>query len=141
MHIVVPALIRKALLKFPLNHGILVTFEGLETVAFVVRMAHPQAFVQEKLHLRLTVKAMCSSQGTWLVAVPMRFSNAALGKGRTCVFLNPRHAADYEVLQKLTTQHTFRCLFMSADDRRHISQEFSWPAGQRKRTQQMMETI
>jgi hypothetical protein len=141
MNIDISESIRKALLKLPLYHGIFAAFEGLEAVAFASRVENPQAFGRESLNIRLTVKAWCSSQGTWLVAIPIQFSNTPMGRGETCVFINPRQAIDYEVLQKLSTQQTFICMFVSADVGSYVNQEFPWPSNQRELAQQAIETI
>src|SRR5262245_35021222 len=127
INIAIPAPIHKALLHLPPDYGVLVLLKGLEPAAFAVRVEQPQAFEHKKLDVRLTITTWRSSQGTWVVVVPMRFSHILKDKGEAFLCLNPRQVADYEVLQKLATQQTFLCLFLSMDVRRCVYQEFAWP--------------
>ena len=55
--------------------------------------------------------------------------------------LNPRHAVDYEVIQKLAKEECLRLLFLSADLEEAEDVQVPWPTAQRAHVRHLLAKI
>ena len=106
---------RSFLLRAPYYTSVFMTVREWSEPILVMRVEELSSFQKGEYRTRVGVRAWRDRQGTWVVAVPFQIHVAAdfCVQGMPC--LNPRHAVDYEVIQKLAKEECLRLLFLSAD--------------------------
>jgi hypothetical protein len=105
----------------PLYSARFIDREGTEELALVFRVEVLDFFFDMHPPLTLDVNAWQSSQGVWIVLVTYQIPTPG-GPPQTGVFyLNPRHAADREILRKLSQRDTLSVIFLSEDCQEHYT--------------------
>lgn len=132
---------RSFLLRSPFYTSAFITVREWSEPTLVMRVEELSSFQQEEYRTEVAFRAWRSRQGTWVVAVPFQIDvNPRLHvQGVPC--LNPRHAVDYEVMQKFIEAEHVRFLFLSADLAEAEEIQVAWPAAQRARVRYLLKKI
>ena len=111
----------------PLYSARFIDREGSEEMALVVRVEELDWFLEAPPPLTLNLTAWRSPQGTWVVALAYQL-HPTFGETKGGIFyLNPRQAADAEILRKLPRQETLYVIFLSADGSEHYTVGIAQP--------------
>lgn len=94
---------------------------GTNELVLVVRVEALEWFVEMQPPLLLDLASWRSPQGVWVVVVSYQLrSNFGVDKGGS-FYLNPRQAAELELLQKLIRQEALPVIFLSEDCESHYT--------------------
>ena len=105
----------------PLYSARFIDREGTEELALVIRVEVLDFFFDLHPPLTLDLETWQSSQGAWVILVTYHLPSP-VGPPQTGVFyLNPQHAADAEVLRKLSQHDTLSVIFLSEDCQEHYT--------------------
>ena len=125
----------------PLYSARFIDREGAEELALVVRVEELDSFLEAHPPLPLALTAWRSPQGTWVVALAYQL-HPTFGEAKAGVFyLNPRQAADAEILRKLPRQESLCVIFLSADCSEHYTVGVAQPPQELAHWQQLMKDI
>ena len=125
----------------PLYSARFIDREGTEEIALVVRVEELDSFLEAHLPLTLTLTAWRSPQSTWVVALAYQL-HPTFGEAKAGVFyLNPRQAADAEILRKLPQQESLCVIFLSVDCSEHYTVGVVQPPQELAHWQQLIENI
>jgi len=105
----------------PLYSARFIDREGTEELALVVRVEVLDLFFDMYPPLALDVNTWQSSQGIWVVLVGYQLSAPAGPPPGGVFYLNPQHAADSEILRKLSQRETLSVIFLSEDCQEHYT--------------------
>jgi hypothetical protein len=132
---------RSFLLHTPPYTSTFLIVQEWEEPVLVMRVEDLSLFQQNEYRARIGFQTWQSTSGTWVVAVPfcLEVRPQLQVKGIPC--LNPRRAADSEIIQKFSREKHIRFLFLSAalDDAADI--QISWPLAQRSQVRRLIRTI
>jgi hypothetical protein len=95
--------------------------EGTEELALVVRVEVLDFFLDLYPPLTLALNTWQSSQGAWVVLVAYRLPSPVGPPQAGAFYLNPRQAADREILRKLSRRDTLSVIFLSEDCKEHYT--------------------
>jgi hypothetical protein len=104
----------------PLYSARFIDREGTDELAVVVRVEELEWFLGIYPPLTLDLTTWSSALGTWVVAVSYQLHPVYGGTTGGTFFLNPRQAADTEILRKLQ-QGTFALVLLSEDCNTHYT--------------------
>jgi len=125
----------------PLYSARFIDRDGTEDLALVSRVEVLDFFFEQRPPLTLDVTAWQSSQGIWIVLVTYRLPSPG-GPPQTGVFyLNPRQAADSEILRKLSQRDTLSVIFLSEDCQEHYTVSIPYDPQRFERWQTQLITI
>jgi len=125
----------------PLYSARFIDREGAEELALVVRVEELDSFLEAHPPLTLALTAWRSPQGTWVVALAYQL-HPTFGEAKAGVFyLNPRQAADAEILRKLPRQESLCVIFLSADCSEHYTVGVAQPPQELAHWQQLIDNI
>src|SRR5262245_6918996 len=124
----------------PYTSTFLVVREWQEPV-LVMRVEDLSLFRQGGYRARVGFQAWQSKYGTWVVAVPfcLEVHSQLRVQGMPC--LNPRRAADFEVMEKFSREKHIRFLFLGADLGEATDCSIAWPFAQRSRARRLIQSI
>lgn len=105
----------------PLYSARFIDREGTEELALVVRVEVLDFFFDRHPPLTLDVNTWQSSQGVWVVLVTYQLPSPVGSPQGGVFYLNPRHAADNEILRKLSRRETLSVIFLSEDCQEHYT--------------------
>jgi hypothetical protein len=124
----------------PYTSTFLVVQEWKEPV-LVMRVEEISSFQHGGHRARIGFRTRQNQYGTWVVAVPFCFEVHAQLRVIGLPYLNPRRAADYEVMQKFSRETCIRFLFLSADLNDAVDVQIAWPLAQRLQVRRLIGMI
>jgi hypothetical protein len=132
---------RSFLLHTPLYTSTFLVVQEWEEPVLVMRVEELSLFRQGEYRARVGFQAWQNKYGTWVAAVPfcLEAQTQLRVKGMPC--LNPRRAADFEIIQKFSCKKCIRFLFLSADLDDAEDVQISWPLAQRAQVRRLVQTI
>jgi hypothetical protein len=105
----------------PLYSARFIDCEGTEEIALIVRVEALDWFLEVHPPLTLDLTTWRSSQGTWGVVIAYQLHPVFGGAKGGIFYLNPRQAADAEILRKLLQQEGVPVIFLSEDCHEHYT--------------------
>ena len=105
----------------PLYSARFIDREGTEELALVVRVEVLDFFFDLHPPLTLTLDTWKSSQGVWVVLVTYQLPSPVGPPQAGVFYLNPRHAADREILRKLSQREALSAIFLNEDCQEHYT--------------------
>jgi len=132
---------RAFLLRSPFYTSAFITVREWNEPTLVMRVEELSAFQQEEYRTQVAFRAWRSRQGTWVVTVPFQIDVHPRLHVQGIPCLNPRHAVDYEVMQKFAEAEDVRFLFMSADLEGAEDMRVPWQAAQWARVRYLLNKI
>ncbi len=132
---------RSFLLHTPFYTSTFLVVQEWEEPALVMRVEDLSLFRQGGYRARLGFQTWQSPYGTWVIAVPfcLEVHLQLQVKGIPC--LNPRRAADFEIIQKFSREKRVRFLFLNANLEDAVDVQISWPLAQRSQVRRLIQTI
>ena len=125
----------------PLYSARFIDREGSAEIALAVRVEELDWFLEAHPPLSLTLTTWRSPQGTWVVALAYQL-HPTCGEAKAGVFyLNPRQAADAQILRKLPQQESLYVIFLSADCSEHYTTGVVQPPQELTHWQQLIENM
>ena len=107
----------------PLYSARFIDREESDEIAVVVRVEALDWFLEAHPPLTLDLATWCSCQGTWVVTLAYQLHPVFGGAKSGVFYLNPRQAADAEILRKLLRQEGLSVIFLSEDGNEHYTVE------------------
>jgi len=105
----------------PLYSARFIDREGTEEIAVVARVEALDWFLDVQSPLTLGLTTWRSPQGAWVVAITYQLRPAFGGAKGRIFYLNPRQAADAEILRKLLRQESLSVVLLSEDCQEHYT--------------------
>ena len=105
----------------PLYSARFIDREGTEEIAVVARVEALDWFLEVQSPLTLGLTTWYSPQRTWVVAIAYQLRPAFGGAKGGIFYLNPRQAADAEILRKLLRQESLSVILLSEDCHEHYT--------------------
>ena len=96
---------------------------------------------REEFRARVSFRIWRNKEQTWVAAVPFLLDIGPQFHVMGMPCLNPRHAVDYDVMQKFAWEEQLRFLFLSPDLEDAEEVQVPWPAAQRARVKQLIHKI
>jgi hypothetical protein len=132
---------RSFLRQAPLYTSTFLVVQEWEEPVLVMRVEDLSLFQQGEYRARIGFQTWQSQHGTWVIAVPFCLEVHPSLKVRGMPCLNPRSAADYEVMQKFSREKRIRFLFLSADLNDAADAQVPWPPAQRSQVRRLISVI
>jgi len=124
----------------PYTSTFLVVREWQEPV-LVMRVEELPLFLQGGYRARVGFQTWQNKYGTWVVAVPFCLEVRPQLRVQGIPCLNPRRAADFEIMEKFSREKHIRFLFLSADLVEATDCSIAWPFAQRSRARRLIQSI
>jgi len=105
----------------PLYSARFIDREGTDEIAVVMRVEALDWFFEVHPPLTLDLTTWRSPQGIWVVLISYQLHSTFGGTQGGTFYLNPRQAADAEILRKLLRQETLLVVFLSEDCNAHYT--------------------
>jgi len=105
----------------PLYSARFIDREGTDELALVIRVEVLDFFFALHPPLTLDLDTWQSSQGAWVVLVTYHLPSPVGPPQADVFYLNPRHAADSEILRKISQRDTLSVIFLSEDCLEHYT--------------------
>ncbi|MBI3302955.1 MAG: hypothetical protein HYZ72_12895 [Deltaproteobacteria bacterium] len=125
----------------PLYSARFIDREGTEEIAVVVRVEELDWFLDAYPPFTIDLAPWRNSQGTWVIAIAYQL-HPTFGDVKGGIFyLNPRQAADAEILRKLLRQETLSVIFLSEDCSEHYTVGIAQPPQELARWRQLIDDM
>ena len=125
----------------PLYSARFIDREGTEEIAVVVRVEALDWFMEVYPPLTLNLTTLCSTQGTWVVAIAYQLRPTFSGAKGGIFYLNPRQTADAEILRKLLQQDGLPAIFLSEDCTEHYTVKIVQDPQELNRWRELTDTM
>lgn len=132
---------RAFLLQAPPYTSTFLVVQEWKAPVLVMRVEDISFFRHGGHRARIGFQTWQNRYGTWVVAVPFCFDAHARLRVIGIPCLNPRRAADYEMIQKFSREACIRFLFLSADLDDAVDAQVPWPLAQRLQVRQFIQAI
>jgi hypothetical protein len=120
---------RSFLLKAPPYTSTFLYIQEWSEPVIVMRVEEIARF-RDAVRAQVGFRTWQNSHGTWVVAVPFRLHVPPRLRIDGLPCLNPRRAADYDMMRRFTTGESIRFLFLGADLTEAEDIQVPWPAAQ-----------
>jgi hypothetical protein len=124
----------------PYTSTFLLVQEWREPV-LVMRVEELSAFQQGQYRARVGFRTWQSDGGAWVVAVPFCLEVRPQCKITGMPCLNPRSAADYQVIRKFAQESSIRFLFLDKELAEATDAQIAWPPLQRAQARKLIELM
>ena len=132
---------RAFLLRSPFYTSTFLTTQECQAPIIVMRVEELYLFEQKGYRARVGFRTWRNEQQTWIVAVPFCLELSPQLKVEGLLYLNPRRAADYAIVERFATEDYIRFLFLSSDLNDALSAKVHWSGAQREKVRQMVQVM
>jgi hypothetical protein len=141
----IPESQRSMLLQAPLFDPQILTIGDGGEVAVLLRVDDLKPYRRGKLSLRCKFVTWQNMFGTWVVCIALNVvdqrKNPQENSLELAAYLNPRHATDWDMFKRVSTQHRLAVTFFDRKVTDAVTRRISWTVTQRHEIWRAIEQI